>query len=575
MARIPPAFIDRLRDSVSIVEVIGARVALTRRGKDFLGLCPFHDEKTPSFSVSPSKNMFYCFGCGAGGNVISFLERYDSLNFVEAVEALAASQGLEVPREGGSKPQRDLGPIYGVLAAASDFYQAELRRSDAAIAYLKGRGLTGRIAQEFALGFAPDGWSKLYVHLTEQRAFSTQRLLEAGLVNRNERGNTYDRFRNRIIFPVRDARGRVIAFGGRAIGEDAGPKYLNSPETPVFHKSEEVYGIYEARQALRRVDAWILVEGYMDVIALAQAGLRNAAAVLGTATGEAHYRKLFSYADDVICCFDGDAAGRRAAEKALVSALPGLTGSRRLKFVFLPEGSDPDSQIRQAGAEAFQGLLREALPAVNYLFSSLAEGMNLDAEDDRAKLANLVQPYIERAPRGSHLQGQMRRRLQELTGATVELATEPPTLAPARRPRASGGLSIEPLARRLLSLLLHLPALADDLAADEVETLADAQEGWYGELVREAAALKDAEREHLLARWSGRPGHDALVQMVARPLAVSGDALREEFRAGVARLVERAERQKALGVADDEQRLRVALASGRRKVAGAGGRGSA
>ena len=341
---IPKTFIAELQDRVDIAAVVGSRVTLKKGGKDLLGLCPFHDEKTPSFTVSPAKNMYYCFGCGAGGDAIKFLEEFEGLSFTEAVESLAATVGMEVPREQSKSPARDLAPLFEAMGAAEGFYKTQLKASPQAIDYLKGRGLTGRIAAEFKLGFAPDAWNGLRDALAGgDRPVPSKVLLEAGLIGRNERGREYDRFRGRIMFPVRDGRGRIIAFGGRLLGDGQGPKYLNSPETPIFRKSQALYGLFEARKSSRRLESLIVVEGYLDVIALAQAGIRNAVATLGTATGEDHYRQLYRYADEVICCFDGDAAGRRAAWKALESAIGQLGGGRRLKFMFLPDGEDPDS----------------------------------------------------------------------------------------------------------------------------------------------------------------------------------------------------------------------------------------
>ncbi|MXY05331.1 MAG: DNA primase, partial [Gammaproteobacteria bacterium] len=314
---IPKTFINELQDRVDIAAVIGSRVTLKKGGKDLQGLCPFHDEKTPSFTVSPAKNMYYCFGCGAGGDAIKFLEEFEGLSFTEAVESLAATVGMEVPREQSKSPARDLTPLFDAMRAAEGFYKAQLKASPEAIDYLKGRGLTGQIAAEFKLGFAPDAWNGLRDALAGgAHPVPSKALLEAGLIGRNESGREYDRFRGRVMFPVRDGRGRIIAFGGRLLGEGQGPKYLNSPETPIFHKSQELYGLFEARKSSRRLESLIVVEGYLDVIALAQAGIRNTVATLGTATGEEHYRKLYRYADEVICCFDGDAAGR----------IPGMVG---------------------------------------------------------------------------------------------------------------------------------------------------------------------------------------------------------------------------------------------------------
>ena len=531
---IPKTFINELQDRVDIAAVIGSRVALKKGGKDLQGLCPFHDEKTPSFTVSPAKNMYYCFGCGAGGDAIKFLEEFEGLSFTEAVESLAATVGMEVPREQSKSPARDLTPLFEAMGAAEGFYKAQLKASPQAIDYLKGRGLTGRVAAEFKVGFAPDAWNGLRDALAGgARPVPSKVLLEAGLIGRNESGREYDRFRGRIMFPVRDGRGRIIAFGGRLLGDGQGPKYLNSPETPIFRKSQELYGLFEARKSARRLESLIVVEGYMDVIALAQAGIRNAVATLGTATGEEHYRKLYRYADEVICCFDGDAAGRRAAWKALEGALGSLSGGRRLKFMFLPDGEDPDSLVRQSGAEDFRRRIGGATPAIEYLFAELTEGLDLTAVDDRARLAHLVDPYVQRAPSGSPLRQMMRNRLRELTGFAA--AGPQPQPAPAAPRRAAGRRDALP--QQLLSLLLKSPGLAAELDPAAVDLLADGQDSpLFAEVIRYAAAHADADAAQLLGRWSGQEGHDQLLRLYQRPSLLDADRMAVEFREGLDKL---------------------------------------
>ena len=531
---IPKTFINELQDRVDIAAVVGSRVTLKKGGKDLQGLCPFHDEKTPSFTVSPAKNMYYCFGCGAGGDAIKFLEEFEGLSFTEAVESLAASVGMEVPREQSKSPARDLAPLFEAMGAAEGFYKAQLKASPEAIDYLKGRGLTGRIAAEFKVGFAPDAWNGLRDALAGgARPVPSKVLLEAGLIGRNESGREYDRFRGRIMFPVRDGRGRIIAFGGRLLGDGQGPKYLNSPETPIFHKSQELYGLFEARKSARRLESLIVVEGYMDVIALAQAGIRNAVATLGTATGEEHYRKLYRYADEVICCFDGDAAGRRAAWKALEGALGHLGGGRRLKFVFLPDGEDPDSLVRGQGADDFRRRMGKATPAIEYLFAQLTEGLDLDALDDRARLADLAAPYVQRAPSGSPLRQMMRSRLQELTGVGGVDARPAPIPAQQRR----RGHRRDGLPQQLLALLLKAPGLAAELGPADVDLLADGQDSpLFAEVIRYAAAHADADAAQLLGRWSGQEGHAELLRIYQRPSLLDTDAMAVEFREGLDRL---------------------------------------
>ncbi|MYF09787.1 MAG: DNA primase, partial [Gammaproteobacteria bacterium] len=538
---IPKTFINELQDRVDIAAVIGSRVTLKKGGKDLQGLCPFHDEKTPSFTVSPAKNMYYCFGCGAGGDAIKFLEEFEGLSFTEAVESLAATVGMEVPREQSKSPARDLTPLFDAMRAAEGFYKAQLKASPEAIDYLKGRGLTGQIAAEFKLGFAPDAWNGLRDALAGgAHPVPSKALLEAGLIGRNESGREYDRFRGRVMFPVRDGRGRIIAFGGRLLGEGQGPKYLNSPETPIFHKSQELYGLFEARKSSRRLESLIVVEGYLDVIALAQAGIRNTVATLGTATGEDHYRKLYRYADEVICCFDGDAAGRRAAWKALEGALGSLSGGRRLKFMFLPDGEDPDSLVRQKGADDFRRRIGGATPAIEYLFTELTGGLDLTVVDDRARLAHLVDPYVQRAPADSPLRQMMRNRLRELTGFAAD--GPQPQRARAAPRRAAGRRDALP--QQLLSLLLKSPDLAAELDPADVDLLADGQDSpLFAEVIRYAAAHAGADAAQLLGRWSGQEGHAELLRLHQRPSMLDAEGLAVEFREGLERLRELAGRR--------------------------------
>jgi len=538
---IPKTFINELQDRVDIAAVIGSRVTLKKGGKDLQGLCPFHDEKTPSFTVSPAKNMYYCFGCGAGGDAIKFLEEFEGLSFTEAVESLAATVGMEVPREQSKSPARDLTPLFDAMRAAEGFYKAQLKASPEAIDYLKGRGLTGQIAAEFKLGFAPDAWNGLRDALVGgAHPVPSKALLEAGLIGRNESGREYDRFRGRVMFPVRDGRGRIIAFGGRLLGEGQGPKYLNSPETPIFHKSQELYGLFEARKSSRRLESLIVVEGYLDVIALAQAGIRNTVATLGTATGEDHYRKLYRYADEVICCFDGDAAGRRAAWKALEGALGSLSGGRRLKFMFLPDGEDPDSLVRQKGADDFRRRIGGATPAIEYLFTELTGGLDLRVVDDRARLAHLVDPYVQRAPADSPLRQMMRNRLRELTG----FAADGPQPQRARAAPRRAARRRDALPQQLLSLLLKSPDLAAELDPADVDLLADGQDSpLFAEVIRYAAAHAGADAAQLLGRWSGQEGHAELLRLHQRPSMLDAEGLAVEFREGLERLRELAGRR--------------------------------
>lgn len=447
---IPQGFIDDLLGRIDIVEVVGARVKLKKTGKNYSALCPFHNEKSPSFSVSPDKQFYYCFGCGAGGSALSFVMDFDRLDFPQAVEELARQAGVEVQheerndgRKSSSRAPRKDNPLYALLEQAAAYYRQQLRQHPSkqrAVNYLKGRGLSGQIAKLYDLGMAPPGWDNLMSHLsrdtTEQNA-----LVEAGLVVENpDSGGRYDRFRDRIMFPIRDSRGRTIGFGGRVLGDEK-PKYLNSPETPVFHKGQELYGLYEAKQQNRQLNEILVVEGYMDVIALAQHGVTNAVATLGTATSEEHLKRLFRLVHNVIFCFDGDRAGRQAAWRALNSALPVLEDGRHVRFLFLPDGQDPDTMVREEGADAFRRRLeREAQPLTDYLFRHLAEEAGADSLEGKAHMASLALPLIEQVP-GSLLRRLLRQSLQQQTGIdldTVEPATlpaaEPSPAAPERPP---------------------------------------------------------------------------------------------------------------------------------------------
>lgn len=395
---IPQGFIDDLLNRTDIVEVVGSRVQLKKAGKNYTARCPFHNEKTPSFSVSPDKQFYYCFGCGAGGNALGFIMDHDHLDFPQAVEELAKRAGLDVPREEGAgrsnRPRQPSdSPLYALLTAASDYYRHALKQHPtrkAAVEYLKGRGLTGEIARDFALGFAPPGWDNLLKHMGGD-SLQQKHMIDAGLLIENaDTGKRYDRFRDRVMFPIRDSRGRIIAFGGRVLGDDK-PKYLNSPETPVFHKGQELYGLFEARKHNRNLDEIMVVEGYMDVIALAQQGLRNAVATLGTATSEEHVRRLFRLVPSILFCFDGDQAGRKAAWRALEATLPSLEDGRRARFLFLPEGEDPDSLVRKEGTDAFRArITQHAQPLADYFFQQLTLEADPASLEGKAHLATLA-----------------------------------------------------------------------------------------------------------------------------------------------------------------------------------------
>ncbi|MFN2644570.1 MAG: DNA primase [Burkholderiales bacterium] len=393
---IPDSFKQDLLNRVDIVDVVSRYVQLKKGGANYLGLCPFHNEKTPSFTVSPAKQFYHCFGCGAHGNAIGFLMAYSTLGYVDAVKDLAASVGLQVPDERPPTPEQAARKeretdLYALMEKAMDFYRAELKRSARAIAYLKGRGLTGEIAARFRIGYAPDDWQALKVPFPQ---YEEAALVEAGLVITNE-GKRYDRFRDRVIFPIFNARGAVIGFGGRVIGEGE-PKYLNSPETPLFEKGRELYGLLHARDAIRASGHVLVVEGYMDVVALAQHEVGNAVATLGTATTPVHVGKLLRLGDEIIFCFDGDAAGRKAAWRALEISLPLAPDPKPIRFLFLPEGDDPDSFVRKHGKEGWQRKLREAETLSQFLIAQLRAECDLGTAEGRSRLISIAKPHVQK-----------------------------------------------------------------------------------------------------------------------------------------------------------------------------------
>lgn len=413
---IPRAFIHDLLVRVDLVDLINSHVPLKKSGSNYMARCPFHNEKSPSFSVNRSKQFYHCFGCGVSGNAISFLMDFSHLNFVEAVEALADFLGLDVPRESGN-PQNQaktsqLAALYQLLENVARFYAQQLRldpQAQAAVAYLKGRGLTGQIAKAFQLGYAANQWQNLSAH------FPRHLLLEAGLVVKNDNGKEYDRFRGRVMFPIRDKRGRVIGFGGRVL-DDTLPKYLNSPETAVFSKGQHVYGLYELLKKTPKPAQILIVEGYMDVIALAQYGVEYAVATLGTATSKTHLDLLFQFTPKLVFCFDGDNAGRQAAWRATETILPNLRDGREVYIMLLPEKHDPDSLVREQGVAGLEQHIQAAQSLLDYFFDRASETINLTTPEGQAKLVNDTRPYLEKLPAGL-LKEKMFSKLKQLSNA--------------------------------------------------------------------------------------------------------------------------------------------------------------
>lgn len=536
--RIPQAFIDELLARADIIEVLGSRLQLRKAGREYKALCPFHNEKTPSFTVSPDKGFYHCFGCGAHGTALGFLMEHDRLPFVEAVEELAGMVGLEVPRE-DSPAARVQRSHHELLAQAARIYRELLKDAPQAVAYLKARGVDGTTAARYHLGFAPDAWDTVQLRLGGNPE-AEQALLSVGLLTENERGRRYDRFRDRIMFPIRDLRGRVVGFGGRVL-DDGEPKYLNSPETPVFHKGRELYGLYEARQALRQIGRLVVVEGYMDVIGLARHGIAYAVATLGTATTAEQLARLFRVTDEVVFCFDGDRAGRAAAWRALENALPEAREGRQIGFLFLPEGEDPDSLVAREGANAFEArLATEVQPLSDFLVERLAREVDTDSVDGRARLAEQARPLLARLPPGVYREllleklaatvGLGAARLEKLLAAgTPGVDTARERAATPARPRPRSGRAS--LVRQALLRLLHCPQAA--LTGPDPDFLAS--------LERPGAALLQAViddiRAHpqitpamLLEHWREHPEGRHLGRLLDTELLVDDEAAAEEYR---------------------------------------------
>jgi DNA primase len=552
VARLPQSFLDDLLDRVDIVEVVDRRVKLKKAGKNYSACCPFHDERTPSFSVNPERQFYYCFGCGAGGNALGFIMDYERLDFREAVEGLAHSVGLEIPQDdprGGNEPSREQNkPLYDTLERASKFYEHALRQHPerhTVVNYLKGRGLTGEIARDFRVGFAPPGWGNL---LQANGADETDQalLMRSGMLVKNDKGRIYDRFRERVVFPIQDQRGRVIAFGGRVLGDDK-PKYLNSPETPVFQKSRELYGLWQARKHPRRIERIVVVEGYMDVIALAQHGIPYAVATLGTSTSETHLERLFRIVSEVVFCFDGDEAGRKAAFRGLEATLPAMQDGRQAKFLFLPDGEDPDTVVRAKGAAYLENLFDHADPLETFLFKHLAEGLDLESMDGRARFSKLAAPHLHRLQEGV-FKTLMYQALAEQTGIDVDSLKRlqpPPAPRPEPAERAASApeapppmdpdepppeaflppddpeiSSLSPSSRnplhRLLGLLLLKPTLVVHVPSGLLGDEGSRDVTLLSEVVAHIRQSPEVTTAALMGFWFGTPEGDFLSALAGR-----------------------------------------------------------
>jgi len=593
---IPPDFIDDVLSRTDIVEIIDARVKLKKTGQNYSGLCPFHTEKTPSFSVNGDKQFYYCFGCQASGSALKFLMEFDRMDFITAVETLAARAGLEVPREEqsaeASAQQQKRKSIYEVLEQAATFFKQQLKdhpTRDQAVSYLKARGLSGEIARDYGLGFAPPGWDNLLQHLGKTN-HERQMLIDGGMViEKPEENKTYDRFRERIMFPIRDLRGRVIAFGGRIIG-DGKPKYLNSPETPVFHKGRELYGLYEARKHNKKLEQLLVVEGYMDVVALAQHGIHFSVATLGTATTTEHLERLFRMVSRVVFCFDGDSAGRSAAWKALQISLPYLRDGRSARFLFVPDGEDPDSLIRAEGYDKFLLRINEAQHLPDFFFQKLKLEVDADSLDGKAALSQMAMPMIAKVPKGVFRELMM-GELSNITNLTSEkllsfsVVEEPvtPVVVSARPvhsvPDSTDGYEdIDPgdfpddyddfhgysdlpvsrpplsqLARKALQILLVQPEVCAHIQADAMDLIREDASAWLLSEVLTLVHEQDIRSPVLLlAHYKGSDEFGELCELAEKEQLLSPQDLEEEFLGTIKHLTE--SRQK-----DSKAELRARL----------------
>lgn len=568
--RIPDSFIDELLTRVDIVDVIERRVPLKKAGREWTACCPFHNERSPSFYVSPAKQFFHCFGCGAHGSAIKFIMDYDRLEFPDAIEELAQSAGLKVPYEGNrdDKPREDRSDLYSLLDEAATFYQRELGNSPEATSYIDRRGLDEDIIKRFRIGWAPAGFDGVTKSLgTTDR--KRQLLNEAGMVASNERGNRYDRFRERVMFPILDRRGRVIAFGGRVLSAEQSPKYLNSPETPLFHKGRELFALWQVKQAHQTLTRIMVVEGYMDVIALHQAGLPIAVATLGTATTAEHAEVLFRAAPDVYFCFDGDRAGKAAAWRALESVLPRMRDGRQAHFLFLPDGEDPDTLVRKEGKEGFEKRMKESMPLSEYFFEELARDVDVTRLDGRARLAERARPLIAKLPDGA-FRDLMGQELERRTGARAVLEPEPPQ---QQRNNSQRPANVQrSLVRSAITLLLAQPDLAAEVEPPYAFLRLDRPGvSLLAELLDVARSRPGIRPAVLVESFMERPEYGSLQKLMQADVIGEADMQRVEFLDALGQMQRQATMQRREylinrsreGVLDDTEKaeLRVLLAA--------------
>ena len=592
--RIPQSFIDELVARTDIVELIGARVPLKKAGREFKACCPFHDEKSASFWVSPDKQFYHCFGCGAHGTALGFLINYDRLSFPEAVEDLAARAGLEIPRDarGDDGRQREQGDLTALMGKVASHWSSQLKTDVRAQRYLEARGLSSEIIERFQIGYAPNSWNDCLNRFAKDTK-AREALLACGLIIEREAVGEryYDRFRDRIMFPIRDARGRVIAFGGRIIDQGE-PKYLNSPETTLFHKGRELFGLYELRQSRTPLKRLMVVEGYMDVVRLHQAGIQYAVATLGTATTPEHLKRIFRLVPEVVFAFDGDRAGRAAAWRALNNALPELREGRQIRFLFLPEGHDPDTLVGAEGAAAFEARLEAALPLSEYLVQQLGSEVDLAHADGKARFAELARPLVARVPEEGIYRELLIERLAEAIrlpaqrlhalwesgpdqgGANGVAAQRNRSAQPRNRTSQSAGRG--GLLRQAVLMVVHQPLIAQDLTAADLAVLTELDEPGADILRRLVEDLRSEpcrSTGQLLERWRDRPEVERLGRLAAtEALITSPEAARRELQNALERMAaerrrrrldELIDRERQVGLSADERRQLTQLMSGK------------
>lgn len=523
---IPQHFIQDLIARVDIVELIQARVHLKKKGRNYSACCPFHDEKTPSFSVSPDKQFYYCFGCGAHGNAVGFLIAYDRMEFLDAIDYLASQVGVEVPKTADQKvPQHP--DLYPLMEKVAQFYQQRLRENQKAIDYLKKRGLSGETAKMFSIGFAPENWHNL------SAAFNSsleKNLQLAGMLIEKNQGKPYDRFRHRIMFPIRDLRGRVIAFGGRSLGDEL-PKYLNSPETPIFHKSNELYGLYEVRQQNSAIQKILITEGYMDVVSLFQHGINYAVATLGTAVNPKHIQKLLRFSNKLVFCFDGDNAGRQAGWKALTMSLPLLRDGIEFQFLFLPDGEDPDSLVQKIGRDNFDAQVKNADSLANVLFNSLRREYNIESLEGKTHFAKQALQYINQMPHGIY-HSLLLEKLAEIVQIDVARLTTNSTPEPQiQQPTYQSSLNFTRSMETAIAILLRSPDLA--LSVEDFSKLAMANVPGKDLLIQLIQIFRKNPTlgvGQLLSQWQNKSEAAKLAELAAKDLMISEEGFHHEFQ---------------------------------------------